>query len=52
MAGVEPASEEKTIETTPYIACLSKLTFPQPTDRVTGEATSSVLALARFAVHP
>jgi hypothetical protein len=33
MAGVEPASEEKAIKTTPYIVCLSHLVGLNPTDR-------------------
>ena len=37
MAGVEPASEEKTIETTPYIVCLATLARPKPTDRILAE---------------
>jgi len=33
MAGVEPASEERTIEITTYIVSLSNFTPAQPTDR-------------------
>ena len=33
MAGVEPASEERTIEITTYIVSLLSFTPPQPTDR-------------------
>jgi len=33
MAGVEPASEEKAIKTTPYVVCLLHLVVPNPTDR-------------------
>jgi hypothetical protein len=34
MAGVEPASEEKTIQTTTCVFCLSVLALPDPTDRI------------------
>ena len=37
MAGVEPASEEKTIQTATYVVCLSELFLPEPTDRFWGE---------------
>ncbi len=33
MAGVEPASEEKTTRITPYIVCLVSFAPPHPTDR-------------------
>jgi hypothetical protein len=33
MAGVEPASEERTIEITTYIVSLLRFAPPQPTDR-------------------
>jgi len=39
MAGVEPASEEKTIQTTTYVVCLSFLVPPNPTDRILEEPT-------------
>ena len=37
MAGVEPASEEKTIQTATYVVCLLSLAPPDPTDRVLEE---------------
>ena len=37
MAGVEPASEEKTIQTATYVVCLLSLVLPNPTDRVLEE---------------
>jgi len=37
MAGVEPASEEKIIQTATYVVCLSELVLPNPTDRILGE---------------
>ncbi len=33
MAGVEPASEEKTIETTTYVFCFLRFVSTYPTDR-------------------
>jgi hypothetical protein len=40
MAGVEPASEEKTIEITTYIVGLSSLAAPDPTDRILDQQPS------------
>jgi len=34
MAGVEPASEEKTIQTTTCVVSLSSLALPDPIDRI------------------
>lgn len=51
MAGVEPASEEKTIQTTTYVVCLSLLAPPNPTDRILEEPTREAPLAARFAVR-
>ena len=39
MAGVEPASEERTTRPTTYVVHLSNFTSPHPKDRTIGETT-------------
>jgi hypothetical protein len=50
MAGVEPASEEKTTRTTTYIVSLSHLVPPHPTDRTLAKQPQ-LCCLRSFIAH-